>query len=100
MSGEEFIDRPAESGNDNDAIQAVETGHGVNASPDILELLLRSSSREVGIDRKALAGMLLELAHNVQPELRAEENGVLPGDLRLEQLRTCCSAGRSRPCRD
>src|SRR5271163_2570117 len=32
--------------------------------------------------------MLLELAHNVEPELRAQQNGVVPADLRLEQLRT------------
>jgi outer membrane protein OmpA-like peptidoglycan-associated protein len=66
----------------------LETGHEVSASPDILELLLRPSSRDIGIDRKALAGMLLELAHNVKPELREQQNGVLAADLRLEQLRT------------
>jgi outer membrane protein OmpA-like peptidoglycan-associated protein len=60
----------------------------VSTSPDILEWLLRPSSRDIGIDRKALAGMLLELAHNVKPELREQQNGVLPADLRLEQLRT------------
>ena len=41
-----------------------------------------------GIDRKALAGLLVELARNVEPRFGAEPNGVRPIDPRLEQLRT------------
>jgi outer membrane protein OmpA-like peptidoglycan-associated protein len=54
----------------------------------MLEGLLRPPSGDVGIDRKALAGLLLEIAQSLKPELRAQQNGVLPADLRLDQLRT------------
>ena len=60
----------------------------VSTSPDILEGLLRSPSGEDAIDRKALAGLLIEIAQSLKPELRAQQNGVHPGDLQLEQLRT------------
>jgi outer membrane protein OmpA-like peptidoglycan-associated protein len=60
----------------------------VSTSSDILEGLLRPSAGDAAIDRKALAGLLLEIAENLKPELRAEPNGVKAGDLRLEQLRT------------
>ncbi|UCI08762.1 OmpA family protein [Mesorhizobium sp. B1-1-8] len=40
------------------------------------------------MDRKVLAGLLLEIAHDLRPELRAERNGIHASDLRLEQLRT------------
>ena len=32
--------------------------------------------------------MLLEVARSVKPDLRAQSDGVRPGDLRLEQLRS------------
>ena len=54
----------------------------------MLEGLLLPPSGDVGIDRKALAGLLLEIAQSLKPELRAQQNGVLPADLRLDQLRT------------
>ena len=57
-------------------------------SPDILEGLLRPPPGEGAIDRKALAGLLVEIAHSLRPELRGQQNGVPPGDLQLEQLRT------------
>jgi len=60
----------------------------LSTSPDILEGLLRSSSGDDAIDRKALAGLLIEIAQSPKPELRAQQNGVRPGDLQLEQLRT------------
>jgi outer membrane protein OmpA-like peptidoglycan-associated protein len=60
----------------------------VTASPDILEALLRPPSGDDAIDRKALASLLVEIAESLQPELRAERNGVTPRDLQLEQLRT------------
>jgi len=60
----------------------------VTASPDILERLLRPPSGDSAIDRKVLAGLLVEIAQSLKPELRGEQNGVHPGDLQLEQLRT------------
>jgi outer membrane protein OmpA-like peptidoglycan-associated protein len=60
----------------------------VTASPDILERLLRPPSGDGAIDRKALAGLLIEIAESLKPELRAERNGIRPGDLQLERLRT------------
>ncbi len=41
-----------------------------------------------GIDRKALAGLLVQLARSVEPHSYAEPNGVRAVDPRLEQLRT------------
>ncbi len=60
----------------------------MTGSPDILEGLLRPPSGDEAIDRKALAGLLIEIAQSLKPELRAQQNGVRPGDLQLEQLRT------------
>ena len=60
----------------------------VSTFPDILEGLLRPRSGDDAIDRKALAGLLIEIAQSLKPELRAQQNGVRPGDLQLEQLRT------------
>jgi len=60
----------------------------VTATPDILERLLRPASGDDEIDRKALAGLLVEIAQSLKPELRGQQNGVRPGDLQLEQLRT------------
>jgi outer membrane protein OmpA-like peptidoglycan-associated protein len=60
----------------------------VTRSPDILEGLLRSPSVDDAIDRRALAGLLVEIAQKLKPELRAQPNGVHPSDLQLEQLRT------------
>ena len=51
-----------------------------------LEWLLRPSDARV--DRKALAGLLIELARNIEPAIGAQSGGVLPIDPRLEQLRT------------
>jgi hypothetical protein len=56
----------------------------VSTSPDILEGLLRPSSGDDAIDRKALAKLLVEIAESLRPELRAGRNGVLPRDLQLE----------------
>ncbi len=60
----------------------------MSTSPDILEGLLRPHSGDDAIDRKALAGLLIEIAQSLKPELRSQQNGVRPGDLQLEQLRT------------
>jgi len=65
----------------------------VSTSPDILEGLLRPSSGDDAIDRKALAKLLVEIAESLRPELRAGRNGVLPRDLQLEQLRTLLLGG-------
>jgi outer membrane protein OmpA-like peptidoglycan-associated protein len=61
----------------------------VSTSADAaLEALVRPFSGDAGIDRKALAGLLVQLARNVEPRLGAEADGVVPVDPRLEQLRT------------
>jgi OOP family OmpA-OmpF porin len=52
-----------------------------------LEWLLRPSSTANGIDRRALAGLLVELARNVGPPHAAAPSGIVPIDPRLEQLR-------------
>ncbi len=59
----------------------------------VLEGLVRPFSGDAGMvragfDRKALAGLLVELARNLEPQFGAEPNGVRPIDPRLEQLRT------------
>lgn len=59
----------------------------------MLESLVRpfsgdAGSDRAGIDRKALAGLLVQLARSVEPQSCAEPNGVSPLDPRLEQLRT------------
>jgi OOP family OmpA-OmpF porin len=60
----------------------------VQTSGATLEWLLRPAASDTGIDRKALAGLLVELARNVRPEAGAEPTGVVPIDPRLTQLRT------------
>ena len=59
----------------------------------MLEGLVRPFSGDTGndragFDRKALAGLLVELARNLEPQFSAAPNGVRPIDPRLEQLRT------------
>jgi outer membrane protein OmpA-like peptidoglycan-associated protein len=53
-----------------------------------LERLLHQPSSDGAINRKALAGLLVELARNVGPDACAAATGVQPVDPRLEQLRT------------
>ena len=65
----------------------------MSKSPDLLGLLLRPASIDSGIDRKTLAGLLADLARTVKPDLSAEEIGVSPVDLRLEQLRRLLVGG-------
>ena len=60
----------------------------MSTSTDILEALLRPPSGDEAVDRKALASLLVEIAQSLKPELRAQQNGVRPGDVQLEQLRT------------
>lgn len=57
-------------------------------SPAILDFLLRPSSHGNSIDRKALAGRLIEIARHLKPELEQELTGVPAGDQQLERLRT------------
>lgn len=52
-----------------------------------LEQLLHFASSDSGVDRKALAGLLVELAYNLEPDFRSEPIGVAPVDPRLRQLR-------------
>jgi outer membrane protein OmpA-like peptidoglycan-associated protein len=58
------------------------------SSADPLEWLLRPPSGDSGFDRKALAGLLLDIARNVRPELAATPETAPATDIRLEQLRT------------
>lgn len=53
-----------------------------------LEWLVSPSSSDTEINRKALAGLLVELARNVEPELCAQPTDLPRVDPRLEQLRT------------
>jgi outer membrane protein OmpA-like peptidoglycan-associated protein len=53
-----------------------------------LEELLRRPPGDAVVNRKALAGLLVELARNVGPDACAAASGVAPVDPRLEQLRT------------
>jgi outer membrane protein OmpA-like peptidoglycan-associated protein len=65
----------------------------LSTSTDPLEWLLRPASSDTGIDRKALAALLLDVARNVKPDLDERPAGVRPADLRLEQLRTLLLGG-------
>ena len=47
-----------------------------------------SAAIDTGTDRKVLAGLLLELARNVDANVGAQPTGITPFDPRLEQLRT------------
>jgi hypothetical protein len=60
----------------------------VSAFPDTLEHLLRPVSGDTGIDRKALADLLLEVARSMKPDIDAPSDELPQPDLRLEQLRT------------
>ena len=61
----------------------------MSTSPAALDWLFqRASSGESGIDRKALAGLLVELARNVEPDFRLHTSGAVSIDPRLQQLRT------------
>ena len=58
------------------------------SAADTLEWLVRPFSGDPRIDRQALAGLLVELARNVEPQFGTGPSGVRPIDPRLEQLRT------------
>ena len=52
-----------------------------------LEWLASPATVDTGLDRKVLAGLLLELARNVDANAGAEPTGITPFDPRLERLR-------------
>jgi outer membrane protein OmpA-like peptidoglycan-associated protein len=60
----------------------------VSTSAAPLEWLLSPAAIDTGPDRKVLAGLLLELARNIDANVGVEPTGIVPFDLRLEQLRT------------
>ena len=60
----------------------------MSASAAPLEWLLTPAAIDTGLDRKTLAGLLLELARNVDSGVGVESTGITPFDPRLEQLRT------------
>jgi outer membrane protein OmpA-like peptidoglycan-associated protein len=59
-----------------------------SSAAERFEWLLRPPPPDSGIDRKALAGLLVELARTVEPNSSGQTTGVSAGDLRLEQLRS------------
>jgi outer membrane protein OmpA-like peptidoglycan-associated protein len=60
----------------------------VSASSNDLEQLLRPVSGDTGIDRKALAELLLQLARSMNADIAAPPEDLPRADPRLEQLRT------------
>ena len=68
--------------------QAETPADGEASASAPLESLFGLASGNTAIDREALAGVMLQIAHSLQPELRGRQNGISPGDVRLEQLRT------------
>jgi outer membrane protein OmpA-like peptidoglycan-associated protein len=60
----------------------------VSTSAAPLEWLLSPAAIDTGPDRKVLAGLLLELARNVDANVGVEPTGIVPFDPRLEELRT------------
>jgi hypothetical protein len=71
----------------------------VSTSAAPLEWLLSAAAIDSGLDRKMLAGLLLELARNVDANIDVDPTGIVPFDPRLEQLRTLL-LGREIGCRD
>src|SRR5258708_16976074 len=59
-----------------------------SSAAERFEWLLRPPPPDSGIDRKALAGLLVELARTVEPRSCVRPTGVLAVDPRLEQLRS------------
>src|SRR5258708_37355345 len=59
-----------------------------SSAAERFEWLLRPPPPDSGIDRKALAGLLVELARTVEPRSCVRPTGVLAVDLQLEQLRS------------
>ena len=60
----------------------------MSAPEPTLEWLLSASASETGIDRKALAGLLLEAARSIDQAKAAAVSGVKAADPRLDELRT------------
>jgi len=59
-----------------------------SSAAERFEWLLRPPPPDSGIDRKALAGLLVELARTVEPKSCVRPTGVSAVDLQLEQLRS------------
>jgi outer membrane protein OmpA-like peptidoglycan-associated protein len=57
------------------------------SAAETLEWLFRPRPVDSGIDRTALAGLLVELARTVEPNASVQPTGISPVDPRLEQLR-------------
>src|SRR5258708_32608895 len=57
------------------------------SAAETLEWLFRPAQSDSGIDRKALASLLVELARAVEPKSCAQPAGVSAVDPRLTQLR-------------
>jgi outer membrane protein OmpA-like peptidoglycan-associated protein len=60
----------------------------VSAPSDTLEQRLHPVSSDAGIDRRALAELLLEIARSLKPDIESPSDSLPRADPRLEQLRT------------
>src|SRR5260370_18651033 len=58
-----------------------------SSAAETLEWLFRPHPVDSGIDRTALAGLLVEVARTVEPKASVQAAGISPVDPRLEQLR-------------
>lgn len=65
----------------------------MSAKEPSLEGLLRASANQTGIDRKALAGLLLEAARSIDRERAGRVAGVASADPRLSELRRLLVGG-------
>lgn len=58
-----------------------------------LEAVIRGSADQPGIDRKALAALLLEAARSIDRAKAAQVEGIVPADPRVEELRRLLVGG-------
>ncbi|MBZ9767035.1 OmpA family protein [Mesorhizobium sp. CA6] len=65
----------------------------MTSSVEPISLSQRQASNDTGIDREALARLLVEIARNVDPDNRALYEGVPAADHRLERLRQLLVGG-------
>ncbi|MEA2777997.1 MAG: hypothetical protein QOF90_3403 [Acetobacteraceae bacterium] len=59
----------------------------MTTAPDPLGWLLSPASHDIGVDRKVLAGLLLDVARSVKPEVQVPPTDACYTDAKLEQLR-------------
>ncbi|TGU53242.1 hypothetical protein, partial [Mesorhizobium sp. M2D.F.Ca.ET.148.01.1.1] len=59
----------------------------MTSTVDPISLPKKAASNDTGIDREALAKLLVEIARNVDPDYRARFESVPTADPRMEALR-------------